>query len=127
MGHLGAQLTAVEPGFCEIRVPHRADLTQQHGFFHAGVMGSVADSAGGYAAFTLMPPDASVLSVEYKINMLRPAHGTVLITRARVVKPGRSVTVCEAELSVLRDEQEYQCATALMTMMTMYGMKDDME
>ena len=73
MALIGATITALEPGFCEVTLPHRDDLTQQHGFIHGGVTGMLADSASGYAGFTLMPHDASPLTVEYKINMLNPA------------------------------------------------------
>lgn len=75
MKHLGAKLTSLEPGEVEIRAPFRGELTQQHGYFHAGVPGAIADSACGYAAYTLMPADSSVLTVEYKMNLLAPAEG----------------------------------------------------
>ena len=71
MALLGAQLSRLTPGACEIRLPYKPELTQQHGFFHGGIIGTIADSAGGYAAFTLMPLDSSVLTVEYKMNLLR--------------------------------------------------------
>jgi uncharacterized protein (TIGR00369 family) len=78
MATIGAELTAVEPGRCEIRLPYREDLTQQHAFFHGGVIGTLADNAAGYAAFSLMPADASVLTVEYKLNLLAPGTGEAL-------------------------------------------------
>src|SRR6202030_2436872 len=82
MQHLRAELAALRAGECEIRVPFRKELTQQHGYFHAGVTAAIADSACGYSAFTLMPADCSVLTVEYKINLLAPADGELLIARA---------------------------------------------
>jgi uncharacterized protein (TIGR00369 family) len=80
MKHLGAELTELSPGECEIRVRHREELTQQHGYFHAGVTASIADSVSGYAAYSMMPADSSVLTVEYKINLVAPAEGKLLIS-----------------------------------------------
>jgi uncharacterized protein (TIGR00369 family) len=93
MGHLSAMLTEVKPGYCEIRLPFRPELSQQHGYFHGGVIGTLGDSAGGYAAFTLMPTDAGVLTVEYKMKLLAPGDGRWLIARGRVIKAGRSLVV----------------------------------
>src|SRR5262245_66627664 len=93
MATIGARLTLVAPGEIEIRVPFRSDLTQQHGFLHAGIVAAALDSACGYAAFTLMPEGAGVLSVEFKTNLLAPARGEELIARARVVRAGRTITV----------------------------------
>ena len=95
---IGARLTRVEPGAVDIELPVRDDLGQQHGFVHGGVVGMIADSAGGYAAFTLMPADASVLTVEYKMNMLAPAEGDMLIARGEVLKAGRSLSVVRADV-----------------------------
>ena len=89
MKHLGAELVELRPGHATIRVPFRAELTQQHNYFHAGVSGAIADSACGYAAYTLMPADSSVLTVEYKLNLLAPADGEELTAQARVVRSGR--------------------------------------
>ncbi len=116
MRALGAELTAVEPGFCEIRLPYRDDLGQQHGYFHAGALGAVADSAGGYAAFTLMGANDSVLSVEYKMNLLAPGRGDVAIARARVVRAGRTLTVCQVEVSVAREGEESLCSLMQQTL-----------
>ncbi|MFY9732159.1 MAG: hotdog fold thioesterase [Candidatus Acidiferrales bacterium] len=91
MRHLGAEVTALVPGECEIKVPYRQEMTQQHGYFHAGVAAAIADSACGYAAYGLMPVTSSVLTVEYKINLVAPAAGETLIARARVTElPGSS-------------------------------------
>jgi len=94
---IGARLTAVEPGATEISLPYRDDLTQQKGFVHGGVIGMIADTACGYAAFSLMPADCSLVTVEYKINILAPARGP-LVARGEVVKAGRSLTIARAEV-----------------------------
>ena len=94
---IGARLTAVEPGATEIALPYREDLTQQKGFVHGGIIGMIADTACGYAAFSLMPADCSLVTVEYKINILAPARGS-LVARGEVVKAGRSLTVARAEV-----------------------------
>lgn len=115
---LGATLLRVEPGTAEIRLPYRAELTQQHGFLHAGIVATIADSACGYAAFSLMPPDAAVLTIEYKINLMAPAHGEAFTARGRVLRAGKTVTVCQAEVHALRDGSEHLVATLLATVMT---------
>jgi uncharacterized protein (TIGR00369 family) len=89
MEHLGAEIFNLRPGQAEIRMPFRAELTQQHSYFHASVSGAIADSACGYAAYTLMPANSSVLTVEYKMNLLAPADGEELIARARVLRSGK--------------------------------------
>jgi len=124
MRHLGAELVSVEPGGAEIRVPFRSELTQQHDYFHAGVTGAIADSACGYAAYTLMPADSTVLTVEYKINLLAPADGEVLIARAEVVRSGKTLKVCSADVFVLKGGAENHCATMLATVMCMAGKPD---
>jgi len=124
MKHLGAELVALEPGGAEIRVPFRSALTQQHDYFHAGVTGAIADSACGYAAYTLMPADASVLTVEYKINLLAPADGEELIARARVVRSGKTLKICTADVFVRKGGAETHCATVLGTIMCMAGKAD---
>ena len=95
---IGARLSLVEPGVVEITLPYRADLAQQHGYLHAGVVTTIADSACGYAAFTLMPAGSNVLSVEFKVNLLRPAQGKEFVTRAEVIKAGRTLTVVRADV-----------------------------
>lgn len=95
---IGAEMTRVAPGEVAIELPFRDELTQQHGFFHAGMTSTIADSAGGYAAFTLFPADASVLTAEFKINLVAPASGSRLIAEGRVVKPGRTLTTCDLEV-----------------------------
>jgi uncharacterized protein (TIGR00369 family) len=98
MSLIGARLARVEPGIVEIELPFRADLTQQDGFLHAGVITTVADSAAGYAAFTLMPAGSRVLSIEFKVNLLRPARGELFVARAEVIKAGRTLTVVRADV-----------------------------
>lgn len=117
MGTIGAALTRVDRGAVEITLPHRADLTQQHGFVHAGIVATILDSACGYAAFSTMPPDVAVLTVEYKINLLRPAHGERLVARARVVRAGKTLTVCAGDVFAVAGGEEKVAATMLATVM----------
>lgn len=124
MALIGAKLTRVAPGAVDITVDFRPELSQQHGFFHGGIVGTAADSAGGYAAFSLMPTDSSVLTVEYKMNLIAPAEGTRLIARGRVIKPGRTLTICQVDAFVLRDGREHHCAVLLQTLMAMVGRSD---
>ncbi|MGH8669928.1 MAG: PaaI family thioesterase [Burkholderiales bacterium] len=97
MALIGASLTVVEPGYVEIRLPFRDELTQQKGYVHGGILGMIADTACGYGAFSLMPADCSLVTVEYKINILSPARGT-LLAKGQVVKPGRTLTIARAEV-----------------------------
>ncbi|HSK78425.1 MAG TPA: PaaI family thioesterase [Thermoanaerobaculia bacterium] len=124
MRSLGAELTRVEPGHCEIRLPYREDLSQQHGYFHAGALGSIADSAGGYAAYTLMGANDSVLTVEYKLNLVAPGRGDLAIARARVVRPGRTLTVCQVDVFAVADGAETLCAVMQQTVIRMEGRAD---
>lgn len=97
MALIGASLTGVQPGAVEISLPFRDDLTQQKGYLHGGILGMIADTACGYAAFSLMPAGCSLVTVEYKINILAPARGS-LLARGEVVRPGRTLTVARAEV-----------------------------
>jgi uncharacterized protein (TIGR00369 family) len=124
MRTLGASLTRVEAGRVEIELPFREDLTQQHGFLHAGIVTAVLDSSCGYAAFSLMPPGAGVLSVEFKMNLLAPARGDVLIARGRVVRAGRTITVCQADGIMRSGSEETTVATMLATIMTVIERPD---
>jgi uncharacterized protein (TIGR00369 family) len=124
MATLGATIVRLEPGLVEIALAHRPELTQQHGFVHAGAIAAVADSACGYAAFSLMPPDAGVLAVEFKINMMAPARGTRFIARGRVLRPGRTLTTCLAEVVDVTEDEERPVATMLSTIMAVYGRDD---
>jgi uncharacterized protein (TIGR00369 family) len=122
---IGATMTEVAPGRVTIELPVRDDLTQQHKFVHGGIVGMIADSAGGYAAFTLMPADASVLTVEYKINMLAPATGEKLVARGVVLKPGRTLSVVRADVFGVAAGTEKLVATMQQTLMVMHGMEDE--
>ena len=124
MGHLGASLHRLEPGLVEIDLPFRPQLSQQHGYFHAGVVATVADSCAGYAAFSLMPPGSSVLSIEFKVNLIAPADGRLLRARGKVVRSGRTITVCQMEAEVERDGQWTPCMVGQATMMCLAGTPD---
>jgi uncharacterized protein (TIGR00369 family) len=117
MATLGASLARVGPGEVLIAVPFSATLTQQHGFLHAGVVTAVMDSACGYAALTLMEPRAGVMSVEFKVNLLAPAAGNRFVAIGRVVRAGRTLTVCHGELRAVQDEGELLVAVLQGTMM----------
>ncbi len=125
MDLLGAEMTAVGPGMVEIRLPYREDLCQQHGYFHGGAIGTLADNAGGYAAFTLMAAKDSVLTVEYKMNIVAPGRGDALVAVGTVLKPGRRLTVTEVKVYGEKDGVRKLCATAISTLMTMEDMSDD--
>jgi uncharacterized protein (TIGR00369 family) len=118
---MGASLERVAPGEVDIRLPFRPDLGQQHGFMHAGAMTSIVDTACGYAALTLMPPDAAVLSVEFKVNLLAPGEGEAVVARACVLKPGRTLTVVRGDVFAVRRNEEKLVATMLATMMAVRG------
>jgi uncharacterized protein (TIGR00369 family) len=98
MRHLGAELVNVEPGLVVIRMPFSPTLTQHNGYFHAGASSSIADTAGGYAGFTVFPEGASVLTVEFKINLLAPAKGEYLEATGKVIRSGRTLTICQLEV-----------------------------
>lgn len=116
MTMLRATLTDVTPGQVVITLPFRADLTQQHGYLHAGIVTTIADSACGYAALSLMSSDSNVLSVEFKINLLAPARGTHFVAYGRVTRPGRTLTVCSGDVFALDASRETPVATMLATM-----------
>ena len=121
MSLIGAEMALVEPGYVEIHLPHRPEITQQHGFIHGGVVGMIADSAAGYAANTLTAADTSVLTVEYKMNLVAPADGQRLVARGEVVRPGRTLIVTRADVYAIRDEQWTLCAIMQQTIMAMQG------
>lgn len=121
MHFIGAELVKVSPGFCEIRLPYKKELTQQDGYFHAGVIGTLADNAGGYAAYTLMPAGSRVLTVEYKLNLLSPGRGEELRARSYVIKAGRTLTVCHSEVFAAGNGCEKLCATSQMTLICLPG------
>jgi uncharacterized protein (TIGR00369 family) len=118
MNTLGARLVRVEPGAVDVEVAARDDLVQQHGFLHAGVLASAADSACGYAALSMMPAGTAVLSIEFKINLLAPAAGARIVAAGRVLRAGRTITVCQGEVTSFSDDGEKLVATMVATMMT---------
>ena len=123
MALIGARLGVVDPGAVEIELPFRHDLTQQKGFVHGGIVGMIADSAAGYAAFSLMPAGCSLVTVEYKMNILAPATGS-LVARGEVVKAGRTLTVARAEVYA---QDRTHVATMQQTLMMLAGRPDHPE
>jgi uncharacterized protein (TIGR00369 family) len=121
MKTIGATLASVEPGRVVIELPWSPGLTQQHGFLHAGMVGTALDSACGYSAFSLMPPDAAVLTIEYKINLLAPARGKRFRMVGEVVKPGRTVTVAEGRAYCVEPGGDRLIATMGCTLMAVVG------
>lgn len=117
MGLLGAKLGRVKAGHVEIELPRRDDLVQQHGFLHAGVLGTIADSAGGYAGYTLMPATSSVLTIEYKLHLLRPAVGDRFLARGMVKRAGRNITITEMEVEAVEGTKRTLCAWGTQTLM----------
>ena len=124
MALIGAELTRVEPGLVVIELPFRPDLTQQHGFFHAGMTSTIADTAAGYAGYTLFPAESSVLTAEFKINLVAPADGERLIATGRVIKPGRTLSLCEMEVMAVKNGTAKLCAYGLQTLVCLIGRSD---
>jgi uncharacterized protein (TIGR00369 family) len=120
MATIHAELVRVAAGEVDLKVPHDPRLSQQHGFLHAGVVTAAVDSACGYAALTLMAEEAEVLTVELKINLLEPATGHSLLARGRVLRSGRTLTVCRGEAVVVNEAAETIVATLLTTMMAVH-------
>lgn len=116
MQSIGAELTGLAPGSVEIVMPIRDDLLQHHGFLHGGVIAAVVDTACGYSALSLMPPESTVLTVEYKVNFMAPATGSRIIARGKVLRPGRNLTVCFGEALVDADGTEKAVAALTATM-----------
>ncbi len=121
MALIQASMPVIEHGRTEIHLPHWPGVEQQHGFVHGGVVGMIADSAAGYAAMTMVPAAASVLTVEYKMNLVAPADGEKLIARGKVVRPGRTLIVTQAEVLAVKDGVETLCALMQQTIMVMHG------
>jgi uncharacterized protein (TIGR00369 family) len=118
---IGAELVDVAPGYCAIALVPRAEIAQQHGYVHAGIVSAIVDSAGGYAGFTLFPLNASVLTVEYKLNLLAPATGERLIAEGFVVKPGRTLTITRGEVHAEHGGKRTLVALMQQTLMVMHG------
>ena len=123
MRSFGAELVDVAPGVVQILLPYRTDLTQQNGYLHAGIVTTIADSACGYAAYSLMPPNSAVLSVEFKVNLLRPAKGEEFLAVAEVLKPGRTLTVVRADVFANPKRDRVLVATMVGTMMCLVSGK----
>jgi uncharacterized protein (TIGR00369 family) len=121
MTTLGASLIRVSPGLVEIALPTSAAISQQHGFVHAGALASIADSAAGYAALTLMPPGAGVLTAEFKINLLAPGIGERITARGRVIKAGRTLTLAQTDVFAMHEGREKQIALLTATLMAVEG------
>jgi uncharacterized protein (TIGR00369 family) len=121
MAFIGAELERVEPGLVQVGIGFRPELAQQHGFFHAGIISTIADSAGGYAGFTLFAADAGVLTVEFKINLLAAADGERATATGRVVRTGRTLTVCSLDVHVEKAGRRTHCATGLQTLISLVG------
>lgn len=124
MTEVGARIDLLEPGVCEIVVPMRLGLTQQHGFFHGGLVSAIADSAAGYACYSLYPENSTILTVEFKASFLKPAQGKLLRSRAEVLKTGKTLYICRADAYSEEDGQSNHCLTGLFTMMCLMGKSD---
>jgi uncharacterized protein (TIGR00369 family) len=118
MSTIGASIVTIEPGKVEIEFPFSKSLTQQHDYIHAGIVTTVVDSACGYAAYTLMPADSEVLTIEYKVNFMFPAKGNLFKALGKVLKSGRNITVCAGDVTAVDDGKEKTVATMLATMMS---------
>lgn len=127
MSLIRATLPVVEHGRTEIHLPHWSGVEQQYGFVHGGVVGMIADSAAGYAAMTMVSLTASVLTVEYKMNLMAPADGDHLVARGKVVRAGRTLIVTQAEVFAVKDGQETQCALMQQTIMVMHGKSEKLQ
>ena len=121
---IGAALTELAPGYCAISVVPRPELLQQHGYVHAGIVATLVDSAGGFAGFTLFPADSSVLTVEFKLNLLAPAEGDRLIAEGFVVKPGRTLAITRGEVHAEAGGKRTLVALMQQTLMVMHGKPD---
>jgi uncharacterized protein (TIGR00369 family) len=124
MTTLGAEIAALAPGRVELAAAYHPGLTQQHGFFHAGVTSTLADSAAGYAALSLFEPGHGVLTTEFKMNLLNPGRGERMIATGRVIKPGRTLTVVAADVHGFGDFGDVHIATGLFTMIALPGIED---
>lgn len=124
MEFLNAELFKVEPGYCEIHLPYSKNLSQQHGFFHAGVVGTIADNCAGYAAYSLMDKESSILTVEFKLNLISPADGELLIGKSHVLKYGKTLTICRSDVFVVKNGNQKLCAASQSTLIELRDQKD---
>jgi uncharacterized protein (TIGR00369 family) len=127
MALIGARMASIEPGRCEIELPFRADLTQQKGYLHGGIVGMIADTACGYAAYSLMPASASLVTVEYKINILAPGRGERLLARADVIRSGRTLSITRGEVYAEQGGAQTLCAVMQRTLMMLPDTPDTPE
>ena len=116
MALIDARLMTVAPGFCEIHIPCQTSLTQQDGYFHAGIVGTMADNTAGYAAFSLMGKQSRVLTVEFKLNLISPADGDLLIGTSQVLKSGKTLTICRSDVFIVKAGVKKLCAAAQSTL-----------
>jgi uncharacterized protein (TIGR00369 family) len=121
MGLIGARLTKVAAGAVEIELPFKAEHSQQHGFLHAGILTTALDSACGYATFTLFPPEAGILTIEFKVNLLAPGDGELFRMIGKVRKSGRTISLAEGEAYAIKNGREKLIATMTATTMTIAG------
>lgn len=124
MAHLGVKLFRIGHGTTELRLRRRPGLLQQHGYFHGGAIATIADVAGGYAAYSLMDVEDSVLTVEFKLNLIAPGDGDELRARGHVIRSGRTLTVTRADVFAVKNGREIMCATALQTLIRLAGRPD---
>jgi len=124
MNFINAELKKIAPGYCEIELPFSENLTQQHGFFHAGIVATIADNSSGYAAYSLMKSTSSILTVEFKINLMAPAKGECLIGKSKVIKNGKTLKVCQSEIFVLSNGIEKLCAITQATLIELNDKSD---
>jgi uncharacterized protein (TIGR00369 family) len=127
MALIGARMARIAPGRCEIELPFRPDLTQQKGYVHGGIVGMIADTACGYAAYSLMPASASLVTVEYKINIVAPGRGERLLARAEVIKSGRTLSITRGEVYADLDGAQSLCAVMQQTLMMLPDTPDTPE
>jgi len=121
---INAKLVDVKPGYCEIHVPYNLNLTQQHGFFHAGIISTIADNAAGYASFSLMEDNSSILTVEFKLNLISVGDGEMLIGKSNVLKNGRTLTICRSEVFIVKNGIEKLCAASQSTLIELKNKSD---
>lgn len=124
MKEIGARIELLEPGICEIVVDWREGLTQQHGFFHGGLIATIADGAAGYASFSLFPENSTVLTVDFNVKFLNPAQGSSLRARAEVMKTGRTLTISRTDVYAEDEGRSSHCLTGLFSMMCLMGKSD---
>lgn len=125
MATVGAWISNLAPGNCEVSIKREEGLTQQHGFFHGGLVAAIADSAAGYASYSLYPAKSTVLTVDYDVKFLNPARGVLLKAKAEVIKPGKTLYVCRADVYAEEGEESIHCLTGLFTMMCLLGRSDE--